>query len=307
MIDPVKTYTPRVVGVGRGEAVFAVEYPQALFRRNLRNPVMTAAPSVAVSPRLLDGCPPRELGRAVVAEAVNQLLEHGAEPVCVSVSVWGLEAAWTADAAGGCVDACRDACCVLMPLRAAGRDGRGIAACAVGVAEQKKLVDSARVGAGDVVMGIPAGGFLPADAQSQGSGGEALVRAGRPLNRAVLHVLRRYRRKRPVHAVAAPGPAFAGKPGETAPAVAALLERKLGADVVLRVTIDPRDLAAVSGPFWPARAKDADAALARGACGFGLVLVVGRPYAHSIAHALKRRGAAPLFLGEIEGLRGAGD
>ncbi len=31
MIDPVKTYTPRVVGVGRGEAVFAVEYPQALF------------------------------------------------------------------------------------------------------------------------------------------------------------------------------------------------------------------------------------------------------------------------------------
>ena len=307
MIDPVKTYTPRVVSVGRGEAVFAVEYPQALFRRHLRNPVMTAAPSIAVSPQLLEGSRPRELGRAVVAEAVNQLLEHGAEAVCVSVTLWGLEAARTAETAGGCVDACRDACCVLMPLRAGGRDGRGIAACALGVAEQKKLVDSARVAAGDVVMGIPAGGFLPADAQSQGSGGEALVRAGLPLNRAVLNVLRRYRRKRPVHAVAAPGPAFAGKPEAPAPAVTALLERKLGPGVALRVTIDPRDLAAVSGPFWPARAKDADAALARGACGFGLVLVVGRPYAHSIAHALKKRGAPPLFLGEIEGLPGPGE
>ncbi len=305
MSDLRKTYTPRVVGVGRGEAVFAVEYPQMLFRRGLRNPVITTAPSIAVAPRLFAECRPEELGRAVVAESVNQLLEYGAEPVCVALSLWGLESAQCEDVVEGSIAACRDACCTLAPPRAPAVEGapRGIAAWAVGVAEQRKVVDSVRVAEGDVVIGIPAGGFLPACIEGLPRASEAFARAGRPLNRHVLQVLRLYRRKQPVHAIAAPGGASARRAGDVAPTVTDMFDRKLGDDQKVRVTVDARELAAHCGPFWPARVKDVDVALALGTCGFGLLLVVGRTFAHSIAHSLKRRGAAPVILGEIEGLQ----
>jgi hypothetical protein len=305
MSDLRTTYTPRVVGVGRDEAVFAVEYPELLFRRGLRNPVIATAPSVAAGPGQAAECRPFELGRAVVAESVNQLLEHGAEPVCVALSAWGFDAVRVADAIEGAIAACREACCTLTPPRVAEAAGaqRGLAACAVGVAERKKVVDSGRVLAGDLVIGIPAGGFLPSCAEGLARPREAFVRAGRPLNREVLQVLRTYRRKQPVHAVAAPGAAYARRPGEGAQNVMALLERKLGPDLKVRVTVDARELAVRCGPFWPARVKDAAGALARGVCGFGLVLVVGRTFAYSIAHALKKRGAAPVILGEVEGLQ----
>jgi hypothetical protein len=276
------TFTPRVVDIDHGETVFAVDYRQTLFRRNLRRPVLTCGSSLVVRETAFERIPAFAIGWSLVAEAVHQLLEHGAEPVFAVVDYWGLAANHTSPLLEGGVGACREAGCALAPARAIDTGGSpvGAAAFAVGVAEEKRVFDASRIEAGDEVVGLLAAGFLPVDIEAGGAdvGEWAQAPPARLLCRPVLQVARIYRRKQPIHAGVAPGLGLVRD--RSAPLLRSLQE---GVEAKL-----PAGLALERAP-----------ALSEPPCGVGLVLVIAPYFASSIRHQLERRGVETRVLGSI--------
>ncbi len=289
--EPSHTFTPRVLGVDHGETVFAVDYRHAFFRRNLRRPVLTAGTSALAVPAAFELAGERRAGEGLVAEAVNQLLEHGGEPVFACLTVWGFSPERERELIEGVVSGCREAGCALAAPRRIAAEEAGGAVTAVGVAEERKVVDSRRVEPGDVVLAIREEGFLPIDVSLGNIGDIAGKEAGRCLTRPVLAILRRYRRKFPIHAVLAPGSPAWRRTVQPETDVAKLLAPKLPDELVFK----PEKPAEDTGELWRVEPRwEGDYR-----CGLGLLLVVGPYYVKSVKRQFKRLGIEAVTLGVI--------
>ena len=106
------------------------------------------------------------IGQDAVAMCVNDILVQGAEPLFFLdyLAVGKLEPAQVAEVVTGVARACKESGCALIGGETAEMAGfypvgeYDIAGFSVGVAERSKLITSARVKAGDVLLGLPSSG-----------------------------------------------------------------------------------------------------------------------------------------------------
>ena len=106
------------------------------------------------------------IGQDAVAMCVNDILVQGAEPLFFLdyLAVGKLEPTQVADVVSGVARACKESGCALIGGETAEMAGfypvgeYGIAGFAVGVVERERLITSARVKAGDVLLGLPSSG-----------------------------------------------------------------------------------------------------------------------------------------------------
>lgn len=106
------------------------------------------------------------IGQDAVAMCVNDILVQGAEPLFFLdyLAVGKLEPAQVADVVAGVARACKESGCALIGGETAEMAGfypvgeYDIAGFSVGVVERSKLITSARVKVGDVLLGLPSSG-----------------------------------------------------------------------------------------------------------------------------------------------------
>ena len=106
------------------------------------------------------------IGQDAVAMCVNDILAQGAEPLFFLdyLAVGKLEPPQVADVVSGVARACKESGCALIGGETAEMAGfypvgeYDIAGFAVGVVERERLITSARVKAGDVLLGLPSSG-----------------------------------------------------------------------------------------------------------------------------------------------------
>ena len=106
------------------------------------------------------------IGQDAVAMCVNDILVQGAEPLFFLdyLAVGKLEPAQVAEVVTGVARACKESGCALIGGETAEMAGfypvgeYDIAGFSVGVAERSKLITSARVKAGDILLGLPSSG-----------------------------------------------------------------------------------------------------------------------------------------------------
>ena len=106
------------------------------------------------------------IGQDAVAMCVNDILVQGAEPLFFLdyLAVGKLEPTQVADVVSGVARACKESGCALIGGETAEMAGfypvgeYDIAGFAVGVVERERLITSARVKAGDVLLGLPSSG-----------------------------------------------------------------------------------------------------------------------------------------------------
>jgi phosphoribosylformylglycinamidine cyclo-ligase len=226
-----KTYDPRVISRHGGFAgLMRLDYSEHLLRRNYKDPVLVSGAD-GVGSKLLLGIQHgriRQLGIDLVAMNVNDILTCGAEPLFFLdyVACHRLDPDMIAEIVSGISDGCVQARCALLGGETAEMpdlyepDHFDLAGFAVGVVEKRRIIDGSSVQPGDVVLGLASSGIH--------SNGYALVRKalarlprkrklpvdlGEPLVDAVLRptriyvqsitaLLRMYRRKRVVGAMA---------------------------------------------------------------------------------------------------------
>ncbi|HSW44944.1 MAG TPA: phosphoribosylformylglycinamidine cyclo-ligase [Phycisphaerae bacterium] len=227
------TFGPRVLGdLGGFGGLFRLDYREDLFRRNFKEPVLVGCTDGVGSKILLarDSGHLDTVGIDLVAMNVNDLLCCGAEPLFFLdyVAVNKLEPKRVAAIVEGIAAGCREADCALlggetaeMPDLYAPNDF-DLAGFAVGVVERGKIIDGSEVEPGDVIIGLPSSGIhsnglalarrlafkeakLTYDTVVPGIGapiGDELLKPTRIYVRPVVSVLRRYRVKRVVRAMA---------------------------------------------------------------------------------------------------------
>ena len=106
------------------------------------------------------------IGQDAVAMCVNDILVQGAEPLFFLdyLAVGKLEPTQVADVVSGVARACKESGCTLIGGETAEMAGfypvgeYDIAGFAVGVVERERLITSARVKVGDVLLGLPSSG-----------------------------------------------------------------------------------------------------------------------------------------------------
>jgi phosphoribosylformylglycinamidine cyclo-ligase len=227
------TYSPRVLPASHGAfaGLFQLDYPRGILRRDYKDPILVAATD-GVGTKLeiayrtgIAGT----VGIDLVAMCVNDLVVQGAEPLFFLdyVAVGKLRAQQVGEVVKGIADGCRQSGCALLGGETAEMPGfypaghYELAGFAVGVVERSRLILGERVAPGDQIIGLPSSGLH--------SNGYSLVRrivsnskarlksvpAGldRPLGeellmpttiyvKPILSVLRDYRRKRVIRAMA---------------------------------------------------------------------------------------------------------
>ena len=107
------------------------------------------------------------IGQDAVAMCVNDILVQGAEPLFFLdyLAVGKLNPAQVAEIVKGVAAACKESGCALIGGETAEMSGfypageYDIAGFAVGVVEKKDLITSARVKAGDILIGLPSSGL----------------------------------------------------------------------------------------------------------------------------------------------------
>jgi len=107
------------------------------------------------------------IGQDAVAMCVNDILVQGAEPLFFLdyLAVGKLNPAQVAEVVKGVAAACKESGCALIGGETAEMSGfypageYDIAGFAVGVVEKKDLITSARVKAGDILIGLPSSGL----------------------------------------------------------------------------------------------------------------------------------------------------
>lgn len=231
-----RTHGPRVLGkLGGFAGCLRLDYNEQLFRRNYKDPVLAACTDGVGSKVLLA----TELdiletvGLDCVAMNVNDLIVQGAEPLLFLdyIGIHRDEPATVARIVEGVAKGCRISRCALLGGETAAlpdvyKPGDfDLAGFCVGVCELNKVIHATRVQAGDVILGLASSGIH--------SNGYSLVRAivkkarlsltkvydqvqdpkARPLGQvlltptriyvpSVLDVMRQYRVKQPISAMA---------------------------------------------------------------------------------------------------------
>lgn len=226
-----RTYDPRVLSRHNAFAgLMRVDYTESLLKRGYKEPVL-AAGADGVGSKLLLGIQygrVRDLGIDLVAMNVNDVLTCGAEPLFFLdyVACHRLDPEEIANLVAGISDGCMLAGCALLGGETAEmpdlyEEGHfDLAGFTVGVVERRRIVDGRDVEPGDVVLGLASSGVhsngyalvrkalkklkktgrLPVDLGEPLE--DAVMRPTRIYVKSVLALLKKYRRKRVVRAMA---------------------------------------------------------------------------------------------------------
>ena len=157
------TYRPEVLGdLGGFGGLFALN------TKNYREPVLVSGTDgVGTKLRLAFMLDRHDtIGQDAVAMCVNDILVQGAEPLFFLdyLAVGKLLPRQVADVVAGVARACKESGCALIGGETAEMAGfypageYDIAGFSVGVVERSQLITSARVRAGDVLLGLPSSG-----------------------------------------------------------------------------------------------------------------------------------------------------
>lgn len=227
------TFGPRVPKQRHGgfAGLFRLDYDEQLFRKNYRQPMLVGCTD-GVGTKILLALKMKNLstiGIDLVAMNVNDLITCGAEPLFFLdyLAVNRLEPTRLLEVVEGIAAGCREAGCALLGGETAEmpdlyrRGDLDLAGFAVGVVERRRTIDGTRVEPGDRIIGLPSSGMhsngyslvrrlltesgarLHSKHDTLGESlGDALLRPTRIYVRAVRAVLRAYRVKRVVSAMA---------------------------------------------------------------------------------------------------------
>ena len=298
--------------------MFRLDYNEALFKRNYRDPVLVACTDgvgtkirLAIELGVYD-----TIGIDLVAMSVNDLVVQGAEPLLFLdyIACNRVDDRVLLPIAAGISEACQRTGCALlggetaeMPDMYAEGD-LDLAGFAVGVVELKRATDPTRVRPGDVVLGLESDGVhsngyslvrrIVADAGLDLDKvhapldrplGEALLTPTRLYAASIVEVLRAYRVKKVVTAMA----------HITGGGLAANLQRSLPEDVDARIDTGSWPIPPIftllrkAGGVRPAEMRRVFN------MGIGFCLVVRPTFADSIARRLERCGERVRKIGEI--------
>jgi phosphoribosylformylglycinamidine cyclo-ligase len=230
------TYTPQVISESHGAfaGLFQLDYPPGILRRNYKNPVLVACTDgvgtkleIAYRTGIAD-----TIGIDLVAMCVNDLVVQGAEPLFFLdyIAVGRLDPEQIASIVKGIAAGCREAGCAILGGETAEMPGfyenghYELAGFAVGVVERSRMLLGKNVRAGDEVIGLHSSGIhsngyslvrrivfdgrpkrFPLDRTLPGCElplGLELLKPTRIYVKPLLSILRRYRQKKVVHALA---------------------------------------------------------------------------------------------------------
>jgi phosphoribosylformylglycinamidine cyclo-ligase len=227
------TYGPRVCKQRHGgfAGLCRLNFGNGLFGRNYRNPILVGCTD-GVGTKLLLAIQCKRLstiGIDLVAMNVNDLITVGAEPLFFLdyLAVHRLDPDHLLQVIEGIAAGCREAGCALLGGETAEmpdlyrRGDLDLAGFAVGVIEGNRVIDGSRMEPGDVLIGLPSSGVhsngyslvrklverarTPLHERSDLLGetpADALLRPTRIYVRPVLAMLRKYRVKRVITAMA---------------------------------------------------------------------------------------------------------
>ncbi len=316
-----KTYSPRVVGTFGGFAgLFRLDFPQKLLRRNYDDPVLVACCDgvgtklkVAFMTGKLD-----TVGIDLVAMNVNDLVCTGAEPLFFLdyVAVGRLDPDRMREIIAGVSAGCQEAGCALLGGETAEMPDFykakefDLAGFAVGVVECGRIVDGSKVGLGDAVIGLASNGIhsngfglarkvifgrgklkpsdLPAELGGQ-SLAEALLAPTRIYARPVLEILRAYKVRRVVKAMA--HITGGGLPGN--------LPRVLPEGLTARIKRNSWPVPGIFQLIAKTGPVDEVEMFRVFNMGVGFVLVVAPGYAAPVMSRLRRLGERCWLLGKV--------
>lgn len=228
------TFGPRVIaGKNAFAGMFRLDYDERLFKRNYKSPVLVACTDGVGSKVQLAGAARKfdTVGIDLVAMSVNDMLVQGAEPLFFLdyLAVNKLEPKLVTELVKGVAAGCKLADCALIGGETAempdtyAKGDFDMAGFAVGVVERKKIITGSTVRPGDVVLGLASSGLhsngytlvrnicfkqhkmkmTDTPAQFEGATlGNVLLKPTRIYVRAVIRLLRQYKVKQIVHAMA---------------------------------------------------------------------------------------------------------
>ena len=326
MVDDIQSYVagtfgPRVIaGKNAFAGMFRLDYDERLFKRNYKSPVLVACTDGVGSKVQLAGAVKKfdTVGVDLVAMSVNDMLVQGAEPLFFLdyIAVNKLEPKVIAELVKGVAAGCKLADCALIGGETAempdtyAKDDFDMAGFAVGVVERKKIITGDTVRPGDVVLGLASSGLHSngytlvrnicfkqhkmkmADTPAQFKGatlGDVLLEPTRIYVRAVVRLLRQYKVKRIVHAMAhITGGGLVGN-------IPRVLPRDCNA--VIKKTSWPVPKVF---PFLQAKGPVEEGEMFRVFnMGIGYVLVVAEDFADSIVKKLARYGEKVYKIGRV--------
>jgi phosphoribosylformylglycinamidine cyclo-ligase len=324
MIRPLveRTYNPRVMGTYGGFAgMFRLDYNEKLFKRNYKEPVLIGCTDgvgtklkVAFMMNKLD-----TVGIDLVAMSVNDLICCGGEPLFFLdyLGVGKLAPARMTEILKGVSEGCVQAGCALLGGETAEMpdfykaDEFDMAGFAVGVVEKKRIIDGKKVEVGDVAVAMASSGlhsngyglarrviferagYDVSDRPSELEGasiGEEMLRPTRIYVKSVLDVLRAYRVKKVVKAMA--HITGSGLPGN--------LPRVLPEGMTIRVKRDSWQtppifrLIAAKGPVDNLEMMNVFN------MGVGFVMIVAPDFAKAIMTRLRKKGERCWVLGKVK-------
>ncbi len=317
------TFGPRVISRDNAFAgMFRLDFDEQLFRRNYRQPVLVGCADGVGSKVLLaaEMGDFSTVGIDLVAMNVNDLITCGAEPLFFLdyLAVHAIKPDEMVSIMEGIAEGCRQASCSLLggetaELPAVYEPGMiELAGFSVGVVELPRAVEPDRVEVGDVIIGLSSSGIhsngyslvrkvieskrLKLEREYDGLGetlGAAVLRPTRIYVNAVQSVLRGYKRKRVVSAMAH----ITG--GGLEENIERVLPKNCSATIQTKTWTPPPIFA-----FLQKHGVSKKEMYKVFNMGIGYVLIVRKAFAEGVMRRLKRAGESPTIIGKITKGRG---
>jgi len=226
-----RTYDPRVLSQhGAFAGLMRLDFAENLLQRHFKEPVLVAGAD-GVGSKLLLGIEHGKIGQLgvdLVAMSVNDILTLGAEPLFFLdyVACHHLDPEHIAEIVTGVSDGCVEAGCALLGGETAEMPAMyapthfDLAGFCVGVVDRHRIVDGRDVQPGDAIIGIASSGIhsngyslvraalkkIKSQKRAEEALGEpladAVLRPTRIYVRPILKLLKHYKRKRVVRAMA---------------------------------------------------------------------------------------------------------
>jgi len=320
-----RTHTPRVMYLHNAFAgLFRLDYDEKLFKKNYRNPVLVACTDGVGTKIKIAAMMGRydTVGIDLVAMSVNDMLVQGAEPLFFLdyIAIHELIPEEINQFIKGISDGCCQADCALLGGETAEmpdlypRGEFDLAGFAVGVVEKHRIVTGSQVKAGDSVIGLASSGLhsngyalvrricfeqekLDVNQYIEELGaplGEVLLQPTRIYVASILKLLKKYRVKKVVKAMAhITGGGLVGN-----------IPRVISKDLDVVIDKSKWDVPPIFR-FLQKRGPVEEQEMFRVFnMGIGYVLVVASDFTRSIMAHLRKLGETPYFLGKVK--RGSG-
>ena len=319
------THGLRVMHLPNGFAgLFQLDYPEKLLKKNFRDPVLVACTDGVGTKIKVAQMMGRydTVGIDLVAMSVNDMLVQGAEPLFFLdyIAVNKLQPEQVNQMVAGICKGCRQAECALLGGETAEmpdiyRKGEfDLAGFAVGVVEKRRIITAELVAPGDSVIGLASSGLhsngyslvrricfeqakLKVDQRIDELGetlGEALLRPTRIYVKPIVSLLRKYKVKKVVKAMAhITGGGLVGN-----------IPRVIGkrCDVVLNKKWPVPPVFSYLQKLGPIENEEMYRVFNMG---IGFILIVRPPFTRSVMGHLKKLGEKPFLLGKVK--RGSGE